>query len=185
MAFERGLKVNTNFKKLIKGLHCSHSRFKMLRLSSSSTAGLWLSLLRKNTKITFWTIFSLRRCWTFFPLFSLFNSKTLSSLQPAQKCAYPAAERPELRSKTRIIWVLQHLRLHIGEKKPGRAYKSRFGGKKESERLKQEKQVRREAQRWWWWALPLRAERAHFTHALNEGRAWGGDSPRTHERTGN
>ncbi|MEQ2179096.1 hypothetical protein GOODEAATRI_021111 [Goodea atripinnis] len=28
----------------------------MFRLSSSSTAGLWLSLLRKNTRITFWTI---------------------------------------------------------------------------------------------------------------------------------
>lgn len=34
----------------------SYSRFKMLRLSSSSTAGRWLSLLRKNTRITFWTI---------------------------------------------------------------------------------------------------------------------------------
>lgn len=34
----------------------SYSRFKMFRLSSSSTAGLWLSLLRKNTRITFWTI---------------------------------------------------------------------------------------------------------------------------------
>lgn len=28
----------------------------MLRLSSSSTAGLWLSLLRKNTRMTFWTM---------------------------------------------------------------------------------------------------------------------------------
>lgn len=62
MAFEKELKVNTNIQKLVLGLHCSHSRFKMLRLSSSSTAGLWLSLLRKNTKITFWTILSLRCC---------------------------------------------------------------------------------------------------------------------------
>lgn len=31
-------------------------RFKMFRLSSSSTLGLWLSLLRRNTKTTFWTI---------------------------------------------------------------------------------------------------------------------------------
>lgn len=36
-----------------------YSRLRMLRLSSSSTAGLWLSLLRKNTRITFWTIFLL------------------------------------------------------------------------------------------------------------------------------
>lgn len=28
----------------------------MFRLSSSSTAGRWLSLLRKKTRITFWTI---------------------------------------------------------------------------------------------------------------------------------
>lgn len=33
-----------------------YSRFKMFLLSSSSTAGLWLSRLRKNTRITFCTI---------------------------------------------------------------------------------------------------------------------------------
>lgn len=49
------------------------SRFKMFRPSSSSTFGLWLSLLRRNTRTTFWTIvnfyllrssppFSLPRC---------------------------------------------------------------------------------------------------------------------------
>lgn len=31
-------------------------RFRMFRPSSSSTFGLWLSLLRRNTKTTFWTI---------------------------------------------------------------------------------------------------------------------------------
>lgn len=34
----------------------SYSRFKMFLLSSSSTAGLWLSRLRKNTRITFCTM---------------------------------------------------------------------------------------------------------------------------------
>lgn len=33
-----------------------YSRFKMFLLSSSSTAGLWLSRLRKNTRITFCTM---------------------------------------------------------------------------------------------------------------------------------
>lgn len=33
-----------------------YSRFKIFLLSSSSTAGLWLSRLRKNTKITFCTM---------------------------------------------------------------------------------------------------------------------------------
>lgn len=35
---------------------CLNSRFRMFRPSSSSTFGLWLSLLRRNTKTTFWTI---------------------------------------------------------------------------------------------------------------------------------
>lgn len=34
-------------------------RFRMFLLSSSSTAGLWLSLLRKKTRITFCTIFTI------------------------------------------------------------------------------------------------------------------------------
>lgn len=97
-------------------------------------------------------------------LFSLFDSKSLSKLQPAPKCAHPVAERPELRSQTRIILVLQHLKLHIGEKKTGRAFKITLWEKeKYPERFKEDKKVRREAQSWWWWwwwALPLRAERA-------------------------
>lgn len=35
----------------------SNSRFRMFLLSSSSTLGLWLSLLRRNTRTTFCTIF--------------------------------------------------------------------------------------------------------------------------------
>lgn len=37
-----------------------NSRFRMLRLSSSSTLGLWLSLLRRNTRTTFWTMSTVR-----------------------------------------------------------------------------------------------------------------------------
>lgn len=53
-------------------------RFKMFRLSSSSTFGLWLSLLRRNTKTTFWTIFD-SSCLS--PvLFILFKPAVVSSL---------------------------------------------------------------------------------------------------------
>lgn len=48
--------------------------------------------------------------------------------QPAPRCAHPAAEPPELRSKIRIILVLQHLRLHIGEESPVARLKSRVRG---------------------------------------------------------
>lgn len=154
----------------------------MLRLSSSSTAGLWLSLLRKNTKITFWTILSLRRCWSFLPrkLFSVsLKPQTLSMRQPAPRCAHPAAELPELQSKTRIILLSQHLRLHIGEKKSGRAFK-----------LTRQRQLRRKKRTWpvksrgarrRCGALPLRTERTDFYARiiLNKGRDWGGGSPCT------
>lgn len=41
-----------------------YSRFRIFLLSSSSTAGLWLSLLRKNTKIMFCTMVA---AWKFCP----------------------------------------------------------------------------------------------------------------------
>lgn len=43
------------WRKTSRGI-TSYSRFKIFLLSSSSTAGLWLSRLRKNTRITFCTI---------------------------------------------------------------------------------------------------------------------------------
>lgn len=79
--------------------------------------------------------------------FSLFNSKTLSKRQPAPKRAHPAAERPTFRSKTRIVLVLQHLRIHIGgrtKRSPVARKNSRLGGKKAPEPLKQEIEVRRD-----------------------------------------
>lgn len=46
-----------------RGISC-YSRFRIFLLSSSSTAGLWLSLLRKNTKIMFCTMVA---AWKFCP----------------------------------------------------------------------------------------------------------------------
>lgn len=46
-----------------RGIAC-YSRFRIFLLSSSSTAGLWLSLLRKNTKIMFCTMLAV---WKFYP----------------------------------------------------------------------------------------------------------------------
>lgn len=129
MNFKKADKTGERHKTVHSWGKYFHSRFRMLRLSSSSTAGLWLSLLRKNTKITFWTIsFPFRCCWTFFPhkLFSVFLTlSTLSTPQPAPGCAHPAAQQPELQSKTWINLVLQHLKLHIGEKSPVARLKSR------------------------------------------------------------
>lgn len=73
----------------------------MFRLSSSSTAGLWLSLLRKNTRITFWTIFTLLRCWGFLssnpPLHKVFSVFSLLlalwMLKPA--CGAPRSAHPK------------------------------------------------------------------------------------------
>lgn len=73
----------------------------MFRLSSSSTAGLWLSLLRKNTRITFWTIVTLLRCWGFLssnpPLHKLFSVFSLLvalwMLKPA--CRAPRSAHPK------------------------------------------------------------------------------------------
>lgn len=159
------LNVNSDFQKLVTGLHCWHSRFKMLRLSSSSTAGLWLSLLRKNTRITFWTIFSLRRCWTFFPLFSLFNSKHAIEASACAKMRASSSRTARAPVQNSDYFGVTTFKTPHRGKKSGRAYKiTRWGVGGEPERLKQEKQVRGEAQRWWWWscALPLRAERTHF-----------------------
>lgn len=153
----------------------------MLRLSSSSTAGLWLSLLRKNTKITFWTILSLRRCWSFLPrkLFSVsLKPQTLSMRQPAPRCAHPAAEVPELQSKTRIILLSQHLRLHIGEKSLVARLNSR---QRQLRRTKRTGPVKSWGARRGCEALPLRTEPTDFYARiiLNKGRDWGGGSPRT------
>lgn len=96
-------------------------RFKMFRLSSSSTAGLWLSRLRKNTRITFWTI--------------LTPYKLLSLSASYQRCcrAASASDRREPRdhlansgSPPRLLSLLQHFNLHIGKKKSGCALDSTF-----------------------------------------------------------
>lgn len=71
--------------------------------------------------------------------------------QPAPRCAHPAAELPELQSKIRIILVLQHLRLHIGEESPVARLESRvrgsWGKRKEPERSKAEEVWREESMR--------------------------------------
>lgn len=73
-------------------LRCLNSRFKMFRLSSSSTFGLWLSLLRRNTKTTFWTIVSSD------------NRSSLNGLQ-LLRCARSREESPMFPSRIQTAAV--------------------------------------------------------------------------------
>lgn len=106
----------------------------MLRLSSSSTAGLWLSLLRKNTRITFWTMFPpalpvflspspllYKVLSAFFLLYYHFGclSRCAQRQDPHIQNANTASH---LESRKRLVLLWQHLRLHIGKTKSGCAF---------------------------------------------------------------
>lgn len=69
----------------------------MFRLSSSSTAGLWLSLLRKNTKITFWTIFppTLPGCLSSTPKVRSVSSLLLALWMLEPVCRAPRSAHPK------------------------------------------------------------------------------------------
>lgn len=60
-----------------------YSRFSIFLLSSSSTAGLWLSRLRKNTKITFCTMPALWKVCRILILVGVFLRRGLQNVSPA------------------------------------------------------------------------------------------------------
>lgn len=89
MAFRwRGGSLQTNRE-------CLNLRFRMFRLSSSSTFGLWLSLLRRNTKTTFWTILTK----------AIYVLSSLNRLQLLH-CSRPRQESPMFPSRIQPATVM-------------------------------------------------------------------------------